>query len=295
MQKAHITFHFNHVHKVSSEEIFESDYFEIERFERHRTHWAIKEGYLLDFVSKLFQDSYEDNHRTEALTAVLDDLASVEFKPSEYFADLEPQSFIDNVLRGKIGSLRAFCRTLGWSELEKLIQEMMPLQGNAIESLQLIQSYIIPEARRLLSKTDTKEVPGPSDWVWQYIHPGVAKLARPRFEDGYYGEAVEASYKEVNEVVKRIVRRDHGKELDGANLMNTAFSPKNPLIKLTELETETGRNIQLGYMQIMAGAMTGIRNPKAHGNLNPPAGTALHLIYLASLLMYKIDERKSPK
>lgn len=57
------------------------------------------------------------------------------------------------------------------------------------------------------------------------------------------------------------------------------------------LTTETDRSIQQGYMQIFAGAMTGIRNPKAHGNLNPDSSKALHLIALASLLMHKIDER----
>ena len=242
----YITFQFNHLHKINSEEIFESDYFDIEEFERHRTHWAIKEGNLLDSFFKLLRDSFEDNHRTEALTAVLDDLASVEFKPNEYSADLEPQDFIDNVLTGKIDSLRAFCRKLGWSELEKLLNDMTPLRGNAIKSLQLLQSYIVPEARRLLSTTDVKEAPSPSERAWQCIHPRVAKLARPRFEDGYYGEAVEASYKEVNEVVKQIVRNVHRRELDGAGLMTTAFSVNNPLIRLTALETTTDKDIQKG-------------------------------------------------
>lgn len=73
--------------------------------------------------------------------------------------------------------------------------------------------------------------------------------------------------------------------------MNTAFSPNKPLIRLTALDTETDRNIQQGYMQIMAGAMIGIRNPNAHGNLNPGASRALHLVCLASLLMHQIDER----
>jgi uncharacterized protein (TIGR02391 family) len=73
----------------------------------------------------------------------------------------------------------------------------------------------------------------------------------------------------VNDAVKGLVREADGRELDGAGLMTTAFSPQNPIIRLTALATETDRNIQQGYMQIMAGAMTGVRNPKAHGNLNP--------------------------
>jgi uncharacterized protein (TIGR02391 family) len=87
------------------------------------------------------------------------------------------------------------------------------------------------------------------------------------------------------------VRDADGRELDGANLMNTAFSPNKPVIKLTPLGTETERSEQLGYMQIMAGAMTGLRNPSAHGNLNPDSTKTLHLICLASLLIRRLDER----
>ena len=61
----YIAFQFNHLHKFSSEEIFESEHFDIERFERHRTHWAIKEGNLVGFLTNLLQDTYEDNHQTE--------------------------------------------------------------------------------------------------------------------------------------------------------------------------------------------------------------------------------------
>ena len=231
--------------------------------------------------------------RIDALKSVLDDVEAFRIDLNQYYDDAEPQGIIDDVLTGKIDSLRAFCQTLGWSDLVASMGNMTPLRSNAVESLEVIQSFVVPEARRLLQKTDIEEVPSPTDWFWELVHPRVAELARPRFEAGFFGDAVEASYKEVNDVAKRIVRDIGGRDLDGAPLMNTAFSPNNPLIQLTELETETDRNVQQGYMQIMAGAMTGIRNPKAHGNLNPGANRALHLICLASLLMHKIDERIS--
>ena len=229
--------------------------------------------------------------RTDALTAILDELEDFKFNLNTYYDDLEPQGVIDSVLTGKIDSLRAFCQTLGWSELVSSMRGMTPLQGDAVESLQMIQSFTVPEARRLLSRTDVEEIPSPIDWFWELVHPRVATLARPRFEAGFFGDAVEASYKEVNDAAKRIVRDHVGRELDGAKLMYAAFSPDKPLIRLTAFETDTDRNIQQGYMQIMAGAMTGIRNPKAHGNLNPGSSRALHLICLASLLMHQIDER----
>jgi len=127
---------------------------------------------------------------------------------------------------------------------------------------------------------------------WSIIHEDITKVARNRFEDEYYADAVESAFKEINRRVKEIVKDKTGEELDGANLMNKAFSLEKPMIVLDDLSTETGKNIQKGYMQIFAGAMTGIRNPKAHENIKISKEKAIHFIFLASLLMYKLDEAK---
>ena len=126
---------------------------------------------------------------------------------------------------------------------------------------------------------------------WMDIHPKITSISKSRFETNHYADAVESALKEINSCVKDIVRRKTGKELDGSSLMKTAFSPTNPIIVLDDLSTESGKNIQQGYMEIFAGAMTGIRNPKAHNNINITENRAKHFIYLASLLMFKIDER----
>lgn len=46
--------------------------------------------------------------------------------------------------------------------------------------------------------------------------------------------------------------------------MKKTFSPNNPLIKLNAGISASEQNEQLGYMEIFSGAMTGIRNPRAH-------------------------------
>jgi uncharacterized protein (TIGR02391 family) len=125
---------------------------------------------------------------------------------------------------------------------------------------------------------------------WDLLHPKVVKVAKSRFESGHFADAVEAALKELNDVVKTIVRVRMHDEHDGADLMNRAFSPKDPVIKLCPQETETGRDIQKGYMQIFAGTMIGVRNPKAHSNIQIGPKTAIHLLFLASLLFFKIDE-----
>jgi uncharacterized protein (TIGR02391 family) len=127
---------------------------------------------------------------------------------------------------------------------------------------------------------------------WDLMHPLVVKIARPRFESGHFADSVEAALKEVNDIVRQIVIEQTGEELDGSDLMNRAFSPKKPIIILDDLNTTTGKNIQVGYMQIFSGAMTGIRNPKAHANIKIDATRGLHFLFLASLLLFKLDERK---
>lgn len=130
------------------------------------------------------------------------------------------------------------------------------------------------------------------DFIWSFLHPKVISVARKRFSDGHYADAIEATLKELNVAVKEMMKGKISQDLDGASLMLNAFSPNPPvLIALDDISTESGRNIQQGYMQIFAGAMTGIRNPKAHENLNITRERAIHFLFLGSLLFNKLDER----
>lgn len=130
------------------------------------------------------------------------------------------------------------------------------------------------------------------DFDWELLHPEIQKIARSRFITGHFADSVEAALKAVNERIRKIFVDNRGEERDGAALMNEAFSPKAPLLLLGDLSTASGRDMQLGYMQIFSGSMTGIRNPKAHGNVDIDANRATHFLFLASLLMYKVDEAR---
>jgi uncharacterized protein (TIGR02391 family) len=229
--------------------------------------------------------------RSDALTELVADLEAFKIDVSQYFGDAEPQGFYDSVLSGKLNALAHFCSTLGWSDISQKLSALVPLRCTAVESMEMVQAFVLPEIRRLMAHTEIDAAPSPTEWFWQLVHPRIKALAKPRFEAGFFGDAVETSFKEINDAVKLIVKERTGNELDGSGLMTTAFSPGRPIIQLNALATESDRNMQQGYMQIFAGAMTGIRNPKAHGNLNPDSRRALHLIGLASLLRYQIDER----
>jgi uncharacterized protein (TIGR02391 family) len=232
-----------------------------------------------------------ENSRSKALEQLVSDLEAFRIGLNDYYDDAEPQGIFDTILTGKLSALANFCNALGWSELSQQLNTSLPLRCTAIETMEIVQGFVLPEIRRLMALNEIDAAPSPTDWFWRLVHPRINALARPRFEAGFFGDAVETSFKEVNDAVKRIFKDKTGRELDGHGLMTTAFSPANPVIPLNALTTDSDRNMQQGYMEIFAGAMTGIRNPKAHGNLNPDSRNALHLICLASLLMYKVDER----
>jgi len=130
---------------------------------------------------------------------------------------------------------------------------------------------------------------------WELIHPKITAIARTRFESNHPADAVEAAFKEINATVKTTVKDLTGEELDGAVLMGRAFSPQKPILKVADLTTISGQDIQKGYLQIFSGSMTAIRNPKAHDNLAIDSLRAIHLLFLASLLMHKLDEGKDLK
>lgn len=128
-----------------------------------------------------------------------------------------------------------------------------------------------------------------SSSIWDNIHPQIASVAKERFDVGHYADAVEAAFKEVNARVKGIYTSRTSIEKDGAKLMQAAFSVQNPIIKLGDISTETGTNVQQGYMEMFAGAMIGIRNPKAHNNQTISKADAIRKLHFASMLMYKLD------
>lgn len=228
-----------------------------------------------------------------AIENILTALKDFDPNVGKYYDDAEPASYYDSALEGLLSALLQHCDDLGWVQLSKFIQKQVPVEFTAVEVLEGVRNYIIPEATHMLELVDVEPIPEENSF-WDFIHPRIKAIAKPRFDSGFYGDSVESAFKEVNSVVKQLVKSLDGRELDGAGLMNTAFSMNSPIIKLDDLGTETGKNIQQGYMQIFAGSMTGIRNPKAHANIQPDKPRTIHLLMLASLLMSKIDERLTP-
>jgi uncharacterized protein (TIGR02391 family) len=191
-----------------------------------------------------------------------------------------------------------------------LLRQVVPKKTDIVEQIQNINLHRVDHNRTdskaynleackneakeilkiLLSTLPANTAQLNDDSFWSLLHPKVLELAKPRFDNGFYGDAIVSCLREANSIIKVHVRAQIGQELDGAALMTRAFSVNNPIISLADLTTETGRNIQQGYMQMFAGQMIGVRNPKSHENMNPDRVKTIHLLFHASFLFIKLDE-----
>lgn len=118
------------------------------------------------------------------------------------------------------------------------------------------------------------------------LHPLIIQTSSNLYRDGYFRQAILDAYIAlVQEVKEKSGRHD----LDGSGLMQTVFSPKNPIIKVSDDLDE-----QMGYMWMFSGAIMGIRNPKAH-KLIPTEDpqVAFEWLAFASTLLKVLD--KTPK
>jgi len=119
------------------------------------------------------------------------------------------------------------------------------------------------------------------------IDDELKKLVGKLYADGHYTRAVEEAFKFVNNLVKNNAGLDSA--LDGAKLMNYVLNANNPILKLNACLTQSELDEQLGYMQICAGCMTGIRNPRAHEHkIRDSKHKALQFLILADHLIEKI-------
>jgi uncharacterized protein (TIGR02391 family) len=118
------------------------------------------------------------------------------------------------------------------------------------------------------------------------LHRAIGRAANKLYQDGHYANAVEAAVKALN----GLVRFRSGLEFDGTTLMERAFSPSNPVLKFNALQDQSDKDEQKGFMQLFSGAVSGLRNPRAHGFINDDAERALEFIAFVSLLAKLLDE-----
>lgn len=113
------------------------------------------------------------------------------------------------------------------------------------------------------------------------LHPAIAKASSNLFKDGHYSNAVEDAVKALNGLVRLNSGID---DKDGMQLMEFVFSSNNPVLKINDLIDQSDKDEQKGFMYLFAGAVAGLRNPRAHKIIKDDPEMALEFIAFISLL-----------
>jgi uncharacterized protein (TIGR02391 family) len=121
----------------------------------------------------------------------------------------------------------------------------------------------------------------------ELLHPWIVEHAFEQYRSGHFRDAVLNAFIALG----NLIRDKTGIQLDGAALATQALSVKEPRIILSELESESGRNEQIGFMHIIQGSFIGIRNPLVHSiHHDLTEDKAAQYLVLASLLAQKITD-----
>jgi uncharacterized protein (TIGR02391 family) len=92
------------------------------------------------------------------------------------------------------------------------------------------------------------------------IHPEVIKFCKPELLDKNYFHAVLEANKSVFEKIRQL----SSLTCDGSELIDKAFSTKNPILALNTLRTDSERSEQSGFANLLKGISSMFRNPTAH-------------------------------
>lgn len=113
------------------------------------------------------------------------------------------------------------------------------------------------------------------------------KKTKKLFKDGHHARAVEEAFKYLDNLVYKNAKLET--RLTGDALMRKVFNSNSPILKINNNISESEKNEQRGYMDIMAGSMSGIRNPRAHdSDWEDSEEKALQLLGLANHLVIKV-------
>jgi uncharacterized protein (TIGR02391 family) len=151
---------------------------------------------------------------------------------------------------------------------------------------------VIPDAENAIDDFFAKQPQGDVKInILDFLHPAIVQNAYSQFRNGHYRDAVFNAFVAVFD----LLRQRTGLDKDGAELVVEALSLAAPKLVLSTLLTESGKNDQKGFLQILQGAFLGVRIPKAHSlESDLDQTSAAEYLVFASLLARRIAEASAP-
>lgn len=165
--------------------------------------------------------------------------------------------------------------------MKSFTDTIWPVQKSVFEQ-------VYQDVLKLHGRITNRLTPGvPPTGFDSLLHPDVRAASIAHYQAGDYRNAVLDGILAISDKIRALT----GLDLDGDRLCNTAFSVNHPKLVFSEIETESGKNDQVGFLEILKGVYRGVRNPKAHSLLHDLDHTkAGQYLVMLSLLMRRVTE-----
>lgn len=148
----------------------------------------------------------------------------------------------------------------------------------------------LEEKRSELSESPTTRAAASIDAL--DLHQRIADVSLDLYKDSHYANAVFDACKALINFVKE---RSGKYDLDGASLVQTVFSPKNPILAFNELKDQSDLDEQQGMMHLFAGVVLAVRNPRGHDFPIDSAERAFEYLALLNLLAHRLQKARRIK
>lgn len=130
-----------------------------------------------------------------------------------------------------------------------------------------------------------KIVPEYPQLHWRYLNDGLRDRIKPYYENQQFGHAASQGVNIYCEALRKV----SGSTEDGTKLVGSVFGGQSPLIRVADIATESGYNIQIGQNSMSRGVIEGFRNPISHAPMDsvvPNVFSELDCLNVLSLLSY---------
>ncbi|EOW9180933.1 TIGR02391 family protein [Vibrio cholerae] len=127
-------------------------------------------------------------------------------------------------------------------------------------------------------------VPEYPDLHWRHLHEEIRERIKPYYSNNQFAEAADQGTK----IYAQLLRKMSGVNKDGTDLASV-FNGKPPKIKIADISTDSGWNIQEGQSHMTRGVMAGFRNPMNHEPFDvlvPGTFSQLDCLNILSLISY---------
>jgi len=131
---------------------------------------------------------------------------------------------------------------------------------SSLDKFEAIARSLARLPQQVLATVPVAEAPPEDPFEKRNIHTDLPAKVRDLFDDGHYPEATEHAFKYLD----KKLQGHSGLTESGFKLMMAAFDSPIARVKLNPLVTTSEKDEQEGYRFMFAGAMKGIRNPRAH-------------------------------